>query len=75
VRHHQRQRCELFTPKYVENGPALKTLCSTRITEGKFIDSGESFKCVDSWTTRQRAHFPLKRAWQGTTTFFFRVGA
>ena len=74
VRHHHRERQELFTPKYVENGPALKSLCSTRITEGHFIDNGETFKCVDSWTARPRAHLPLERAWQGTTTFFLRVG-
>ena len=74
IRYHQRERHELFTPKHVENGPALKSLCSTRITEGHFLDNGQAFKCVDSWTARPRAHFPLKRAWQGTTTFFLRVG-
>ena len=74
VRHHERRRQELFTPKHVENGPAMKSLCSTRITEGHYIDDGETFKCVDSWTARPRAHLPLARAWHGTTTFFLRVG-
>ena len=74
TRCHARPRRELFTPKYVENSPAVGDLCKVRITEGRFIDDGSAFKRVDSWTARKDAHLPLERPWLGTTKFLLRVG-
>ena len=74
TRHHARPRRELFTPKYVENGPAKQDICKVRITEGHYIDDGSSFKRVDSWAARKDAHLSLERPWLGTTKFLYRVG-
>jgi hypothetical protein len=73
TRHHSRPRKELFTPKYVENGPSLNELCPVRITEGYYIDNGEGFKRVDTWTSRRDAHLCLGRQWKGETRFLLRV--
>jgi len=74
TRHHKRPRNELFTPKYVENGPSLNELSQVRITEGQYTDNGEVFKRVDSWTSRRDAHLCLGRQWKGRTRFLLRVG-
>ena len=69
VRIHRRPRRELFTPLRVSGAPPVKTLATARITCGKFLDNGQSFRIVDRWTARAAAHRDLGRKWTGTTTF------
>ena len=42
------------------------------MTIGKYIDNGERFPRIDSWTSRASAHMVVPRAWQGTSTFFIK---
>jgi len=74
VRHHERGRRQLFTPKLVENAPKLSQLSPVRITEGKFTDNGETFRRVDTWKSRTSSHAPMPRDWTGETKFVLRVG-
>jgi len=72
VRRHGQPRWCLFTPLRVEGAPTVRSLTSTRITEGEYCDTGETFKRVDNWTTRSTAHARMTRRWTGMTTFFER---
>ena len=69
TRTHRRPRLELFTPLRVEGSPPARELTPTRTTVGVFVDSGEAFRRVDTWTSRSSAHLALSRRWTGTTTF------
>ena len=71
--HHQ-PRVELFTPLRVAGAPPSKSLTPARVTEGRFVDTGEAFRRVDSWTTKSTAHADLGRRWTGTTRFLMRTG-
>ncbi len=66
---HVRPRSELFTPLRVRGSPCAKALLSVRVTRGQYLDTCESFACVDSWTCRGSAHRDLERPWIGATTF------
>ena len=54
--------------------PPAKGIMLTRIAEGNFLDIGEGFKRVDTWTARSSAHADLGRRWTGTTRFLLRAG-
>ena len=69
VRVHRKPRCELFTPLRVEGSPPVRALKTARVTEGKFLDTGEDFSCTDAWTNKSAAHRDLHRWWTGTTRF------
>ena len=69
VRSHNKPRRQLFTPLRVKGAPPARSLFSIRVTEGVFCGSGERFKKVDSWHSREDAHADLGRFWQGSTTF------
>ena len=71
VRHHHKPRLRLFTPLRVAGAPPAKALTGARVTEGSFAD-GRPFRCIDQWTSRDRAHLPLGEAWTGKTTFLIR---
>ena len=53
----------------VAGGPGTKTLKKLRITRGKFLDTGRTFKIIDDWTVRANAHRVLEGTWLGTTDF------
>ena len=74
VRFHHKPRCELFTPLRVAGAPPSKSLTPARVTEGRFVGTGEAFRRVDSWTTMSTAHADLGRRWTGTTRFLMRTG-
>ena len=73
TRHHVRPRRCLFTPTRVAAAPPAKSLTGTRVTVGRFVDTGELFRVADNWTARATAHTPLQRLWTGKTTFWRRV--
>jgi len=73
TRWHNRARFELFTPLRVRGAPPARCLTNARITEGVYVASGKTFKVVDSWTSRQKAHASLRQAWTGKTTFIART--
>ena len=70
VRTHDTPRTELFTPMRVKGAPPARTLTSTRITSGRYVDDGEAFTVTDSWRARATAHRQLERPWIGSTAFF-----
>ncbi len=72
VRAHRRGRLELFTPRRVRGAPPCASLTPVRITCGEYLDTGEKFKIVDTWTSRPSAHRRLARRWTGTTRFISR---
>ena len=71
---HCKARTTLFTPLRVSGSPPVRALAPSRVTEGRFLDNGEVFKKVDSWTARGTAHMDLTRRWVGTTRFLKRCG-
>ena len=73
VRGHHKPRCELFTPLRVAGAPPSRSLTLARVTEGRFVDTGETFRRVDSWTTKSTVHADLGRRWTGTTRFVMRT--
>ena len=52
VRMHHDARRELFTPLRAAGAPPVKGFTSARITEERFLDTGETFRRVDIWTAR-----------------------
>ena len=72
TRSHARPRSQLFTPMRVDGSPPAKSLTSTRVTTGSYVDTGEQFKVVDEWRGRGECHRDLGRAWTGSTKFFLR---
>ncbi len=72
TRIHSRPRMNRFTPLRVEAAPPVRTLTATRVTSGKFVDSGETFTVVDNWTSRSSAHACFSKPWTGTTQFWRR---
>jgi hypothetical protein len=71
TRLHRKWRRDLFTPIRVQGAPPGRALTPVRITVGEYED-GETFRRVDSWTTRSSAHLRLARRWKGSTTFLLR---
>ena len=70
---HHKPRRELFTPLRVAGAPPAKCLTPARITEGRFVGTGECFRHIDSWTTRATAHADMGRLWTGSTRFLVRT--
>ena len=70
-RRHVKPRRTLFTPGRVEGAPPASALTPTRVTIGRYVDSGEQFTIVDSWRSRSDAHLDLGRWWTGESCFFF----
>ena len=68
-RAHQKPRIELFTPRRVAGAPPCRSLAAIRITNGRYVDTGETFERVDQWTTRSTAHMQMRARWTGTTRF------
>ena len=69
-RTHRTPRRSLFTPHQVAGGPGKsQKLMKSRTTTGTFVESGEQFKIVDSYTEPRAAHMLLEHAWIGTTEF------
>jgi hypothetical protein len=67
---HRTARRSLFTPFKVAGGPGTKSpLKKIRITRGKYLNSGKTFKIIDDWSVRANAHRMLESAWLGTTDF------
>ena len=73
TRVHLKPRFSRFTPLRVEAAPPVRTLTASRVTCGKFIDTGEDFAVIDNWTNRSSAHACSARAWTGTTKFWRRT--
>jgi hypothetical protein len=70
TRIHRSARRALFTPFKVAGGPAAKTpLKRIRITRGKYLATGRTFKVIDDWTIRANSHRLLEATWIGTTDF------
>ena len=46
-----------------------KELRTRRVTQGRFLHSGDVFEVMDSWKNPEAAHRDLGREWIGTTTF------
>ena len=69
-RKHEKPRRHLFTPRRIEGAPPAKALTPTRLTIGRFVDSGEEFSRLDSWRSRSDAHLDMGRIWVGETRFF-----
>ena len=70
---HHRPGCELM-PLRVAGARPAGGFIPARITEGRFIDTGEKFKRVDTWTAKATAQADLGRRWTGSTRFLARVG-
>ena len=75
TRRHSKPRTCLFTPVRVKGAPPARALTATRVTRGRFCDSGEEFARCDNWTSRATAHLCLRKRWVGTTTFLLRTHA
>ena len=75
VRVHHKARRELFTPLRVASAPPAKGFTPTRITEGRYFDTGEKFRRADTWTARASAHSDFGRRGTGRTRFLLRDGA
>ena len=73
VRVHKPRR-ELFTPLRVAGAPPAKGFTPARISQGRYLDSGEKFRRVDTWTARASAHADFGRRWTGRTRFLVRAG-
>jgi hypothetical protein len=70
TRVHRSTRRALFTPFKVAGGPSAKSpLKKIRITRGKYLNSGKTFKIIDDWSVRANSHRMLESAWIGTTDF------
>ena len=41
-----------------------------RVTTGRFVLSGKTFRHTDTWTNRTNAHRTLEDYWVGTTEFY-----
>jgi hypothetical protein len=72
TRCHLRPRQELFTPLKVSGSPSVNKLTHARVTKGCFIDTGELFELVDSWSCRGTAHSCLERPWIGLIVFLLK---
>jgi len=72
IRHHSTSRSKLFTPLRVQGAPPGKALTPARVTEGVFLNSGTTFRIVDTWTSRSDAHRDLGARWTGSTRFLRR---
>ena len=48
VRVHRKARRELFTPLRVAGAPSAKGVTNARIMEGRYVDTGETFRRVDT---------------------------
>ena len=70
---HHKPRLELATPLRVSGAPPAKALTPTRLTRGRFVNSGERFELTDTWTSRSEAHRCLPNFWTGETFFFLRT--
>ena len=73
ARRHFRPRLELFTPLKVSGSPSVNQLTHARVTKGCFLDNGEHFELVDSWSCRGSAHRSLDRPWVGFIKFLLKV--
>ena len=70
VRTHRTPRRALFTPHRVAGGPGREVhLLKTRVTTGKFLNTGEEFRSEDRYTDPRAAHLMLEHAWVGTSEF------
>ena len=72
VMHHVRPRQCLFTPIRVKGAPPARSLTGTRITTGRYCDTGEVFTRRDNWSARSTAHHDMRRPWVGKTAFLLR---
>ena len=52
--------------------PTSRALTAMRVTAGTLLESGRSFRRIDSWTQRTTAHEGLKEPWVGKTWFALR---
>ena len=73
TRHHRVPRSELCTPLQLRGSPDPKKITPSRVTNGRFIDTGEAFQRVDTWTAKLSAHLDLGRRWVGKTVFLLRT--
>ena len=70
MRTHRTPRRALFTPHRVAGGPGREVhLLKTRVTTGKFLNTGEEFRIEDRYTDPRAAHLMLEHAWVGTSEF------
>ena len=69
ARVHNRPRQALFTPIRVGGAPPGGTLHNVRITNGRYVNSMQHFRFVDSWKANGQAHRRLPEPWTGSTTF------
>ena len=69
---HDRPRESLITPMRIDGVPPVRALTSLRITEGKYVPSGEVLSKVDNWTSRSEAHLQMPMMWTGSTWFLKR---
>ena len=69
ARVHNQPRQSLFTPIRVGGAPPGSTLHNVRITNGRFVNSLQSFRFVDSWKANGQSHRRLPEPWTGSTTF------
>ena len=67
VRESRKPRRKLFTSLRVAGTSPAKSLIPARITQGRFVDIGEVFRRVDSWTARTSAHEDFGRRWTSRT--------
>lgn len=65
IRLHAQARSKLFSPFQVAGCPGMSQLTSTRITHGKYVDTGGSFMIKDNWTCRSTRWRDLNRLWIG----------
>ncbi len=72
VMHHVRPRQCLFTPIRVGGAPPARSLTGTRITTGRYCDTGDVFTRRDNWTAGATAHLSMSKPWVGKTAFLLR---
>jgi hypothetical protein len=72
TRVHRCARQKLFTPLRVASGPAAKSIFAMRLTVGKYTETGEEFRFLDSWHAREAAHRDLGAPWTGFIQFMKR---
>ena len=68
IRHHVRERSNLFVPQNSKFPDRLSTLTTERWTTLHY-DDGTSEVLQDEWTDEQNGQRPVHRKWTGTTVF------
>lgn len=69
IRWHEQPRSKFSSPFQAAGAHSMSSFTSTRITHGRYVDSGETFMIQDNWTCHTSQRKDLKRSWTGRIVF------